>query len=156
MKAEEVQLVSETIVDESGLHGFDPLFVVAVIEAESNFDIEAVSRSGARGLMQLMPSTFRTVSDSKRMFDPAENVKAGIRYLAVLSKKFKKPETMLLAYNAGPGDAAAIIRGDKGHSSESAVYANKVMKHYSAVLQRNGKDHKLAKKTYLSLNTVVR
>lgn len=148
--SEEIQKISEVIVEESEVFGFDPLFILAVIEVESNFEIEAVSKSGARGLMQIIPSTFKEVSDSKRMFDPAENVRAGIRYLGKLSKTFSKPEKLLLAYNAGPGEAGAIIRGESSHSSESAVYADKVMSKYSLLLEKNGKLKKNAKKLYLA------
>lgn len=128
---EEIRKVAETINDEAALAGFDPLFIVAVIEVESKYDVEAVSSSGARGLMQILPSTFRSVSDAPRMFDPVENVKAGITYLSILKKQFKKPERMLLAYNIGPGGVLA------GGSND---YPKKVMGTYRQILERTARN----------------
>ena len=127
----EVRAVAETIVDHASVHGFDPFLIVAVIEIESRFDVEAVSSTGARGLMQILPSTFRSVSSASRMFDPVENVKAGITYLSQLKKQFKKPERMLLAYNIGPGGVLA------GGSND---YPKRVMGTYRQILERTARN----------------
>lgn len=142
--------IAEVIVDEAAVYGFDPLFVIAVIEAESKFEIEAVSKSGARGLMQVLPSTFKSVSDAPRMFDPVENVRAGVRYLGKLSSSYKRPDTLLLAYNAGPGGAMRILRGDKEHNEETSSYAPKVLKRYAVLLEKHGLDPKKMKTLYLA------
>jgi soluble lytic murein transglycosylase-like protein len=123
----EIRKLAEVIVDESSAVGFDPFFIVAVIEVESNFDVEAISSSGARGLMQILPSTFREVSSASRMFDPNENVRAGITYLAKLSRQFKKPERMLLAYNIGPGGVMSGVSND---------YPKRVMGRYRQIIER--------------------
>jgi hypothetical protein len=83
-------------------HKVDPAFIAAVIRAESNGVPTAVSRKGARGLMQLMPSTARRLG-VKRPFDPKENIRGGAAYLAELAERFgeTRPDLVLAAYNAG-------------------------------------------------------
>lgn len=142
----EINTVSTTIVEESIAARYDPLFVVAIMETESNFSVEAVSRTGARGLMQIIPSTFRTVSDARRMFDPVENVRAGIRYLSKLNS-FKRIESVLLAYNQGPGTAIDVSRGGD-IPSEAQVYIARVVSKYKVILERYNRNPKLAHKSF--------
>ena len=86
---------------EARKHDLDASFVSAVIRAESNYQPRAVSRKGARGLMQLMPATARRLA-VQRPFDPAANVNGGVRYLKELLERFDhRPELALAAYNAG-------------------------------------------------------
>lgn len=87
----------------------DEDLVFAVIRAESNFRADAVSSSGAIGLMQLLPSTaaFMAISAGEEetvdLFDAERNIELGCRYLSYLSKKFEDQDTLLAAYNAGEG-----------------------------------------------------
>jgi hypothetical protein len=83
-------------------HKVDPALIAAVIRAESNFAPRAVSRKGARGLMQLMPATARRLGVS-RVFDPKENIRAGTAYLSELATRFGETSVELIAaaYNAG-------------------------------------------------------
>ena len=83
-------------------HNVDPTFVAAVIKVESNGYAYAVSRKGARGLMQLMPATARRLG-VKSAFDPRENIRAGAAYLAELAERFGETnaDLILAAYNAG-------------------------------------------------------
>lgn len=85
----------------------DPVLVRAVILVESAFDPNCVSRRGARGLMQLMPDTARRYG-VKNIFDPEENIRGGVHYLADLIRMFPNnlPHT-LAAYNAGEN---AVLR----------------------------------------------
>lgn len=92
----------QIINDLSRKYDIDPSLVMAVIEVESNWDTMAVSRRGAMGLMQLMPSTISAL-DIKDPFNPEENIEGGIRYLRYLLDKFDGDLRLsLAAYNAGP------------------------------------------------------
>jgi Transglycosylase SLT domain len=83
-------------------HRIDPALISAVIRVESNYAARAVSRKGARGLMQLMPATAHRLG-VRRSFDPRENIRGGTAYLAELASRFGETsvELILAAYNAG-------------------------------------------------------
>jgi hypothetical protein len=89
------------ITIEAKRFGVDASLVSALIRAESNYEPRAVSRKGARGLMQLMPATARRLSVAYP-FDPVSNVRGGVRYLKELLDRFDhRPDLILAAYNAG-------------------------------------------------------
>jgi hypothetical protein len=150
----EIRDVSRAILQECELHGVDPLFILAIIESESNFDPEAISPTGARGLMQIIPSTFRAMSSAKKMLDPVENVRAGIKYVKYLyDAGFGKkggPESILLAYNMGPGGALAVMRGEQERSYEAEIYVPKVLNKYKGLLVKHGKNPRDARKLFLA------
>jgi len=134
--------VAEVLVQESRKAGFDPWWIMAIIETESNYRIEACSHSGAIGLMQTIPSTFRSVSKHKRMTDPAENVRAGIAYLSQLyAWGYRWQQGILMSYNGGPGAASAYNRALRnkedvsGFSSEMLSYPGKVLARYQRILK---------------------
>jgi soluble lytic murein transglycosylase-like protein len=107
---------------ESAAQGVDLHFVLAVIQKESSFDPKAHNKkSGAVGLMQVLPSTAKCLGlkDAGTLWDPAVNIKYGVKYLKILWREFGsdtplttgpcKPESVafertLAAYNAGPGN----------------------------------------------------
>jgi soluble lytic murein transglycosylase-like protein len=96
-----------TLIESVALkHGIDPALVHAVVAAESNYQPAARSQVGARGLMQVMPSTARDlgVRSAKMLLDPEENLEAGVKYLKWLLERFDGDLTSAVAaYNAGPG-----------------------------------------------------
>jgi len=80
-----------------------PKLIHSVIRVESNYDPYAVSPKGALGLMQLIPSTARRFGVSD-VFDPADNIQGGARYLKYLLELYKGDNALALAaYNAGEG-----------------------------------------------------
>ena len=106
----------------------DPLLIKSVMHAESDFDPNAVSRRGARGLMQLMPATARRYGVS-HVFDPRENVMAGARYLSDLLDRFDgRLELALAGYNAG--EHAVSQTGGIPPYDETRRYVKKVMHLY--------------------------
>ena len=87
----------------AGTYNLDSALVKAVIQTESDFDPHVVSRAGARGLMQLMPSTALDMG-VEDIFDPVQNIAGGTQYLAKMLELFDDDLTLALAaYNAGPG-----------------------------------------------------
>lgn len=104
----------------------------AVIVVESGFDPKAVSPKGARGLMQLMPATARAYG-ARDASDPAQNVRAGARYLAELISRYESDlELALAAYNAGE---TAVERhgGRVPPFAETRRYIPKVMRVYDSL-----------------------
>jgi hypothetical protein len=99
--------LDQLIISNAAKHEMDPLFIYLVMREESGFNYRAVSRAGARGLMQLMPATARRLG-VRNIHDPAENVEAGTRYLKNLITLFSGDANLALAaYNAGEG---AVMR----------------------------------------------
>lgn len=126
------------IVDKaSRAHGVDRALVQALILVESGYDPEAVSASGALGLMQLMPATAARygVADP---FDPEMNVRGGVKYLRDLLALYDGDiELALAAYNAGPGNVARA--GNRIPSNpETERFVPKVMGYYRHLQARHG------------------
>jgi len=104
----------------------DASFVSALIRAESNYEPRAISRKGARGLMQLMPATAKRLS-VRRPFDPASNVAGGVRYLRELVDRFgHQPELVLAAYNAG--EQAVESYGGVPPYRETLAYVGRILR----------------------------
>lgn len=91
------------IVESSRRYGIDPLLIYAQMHQESSFKINATSHKGASGLMQLMPATARRFGVTK-IYDPKQNVDAGVKYMRWLLDTFNGDVVLALAgYNAGEG-----------------------------------------------------
>jgi soluble lytic murein transglycosylase len=98
-------------VSEAAEHaGLDPFFVAAVVREESSYYPRAVSRAGARGLMQLMPATAQPLAENRGLAfrngllldEPGANLQLGASFLAAQLREFGDPRVALAAYNAGP------------------------------------------------------
>jgi soluble lytic murein transglycosylase-like protein len=118
-------LYTNEIREISSRHGVDPGLVESVIRAESAFNPTAVSRTGARGLMQLMPKTALAlgVRDS---FNPRENIEGGVRHLRYLLDRYPGNVALAVAaYNAGEG-AVDSYRGIPPYA-ETQQYVQRVL-----------------------------
>jgi soluble lytic murein transglycosylase-like protein len=109
-------------------HDIEPRLVQAIVAVESNYNPQAVSRTGALGLMQLMPSTaarYRVTNP----FDPRANVEGGIRYLKDLLRLFPgQLRHVLAAYNAG--ENAVLQYGGVPPYPETQQYVKRVLALY--------------------------
>ncbi|HEY9232192.1 MAG TPA: transglycosylase SLT domain-containing protein, partial [Blastocatellia bacterium] len=105
------------IKQEAKRYGIDPYMAAGLIRQESVFNPMAISRVGARGLMQVMPATGQQISRKQGggaitaadLYNPAINVKLGMNYLAQMLGQFGRIEYAAAAYNAGPGRARAWL-----------------------------------------------
>ena len=120
--------VDAAIEEAAARHNVDPNLVRAVVKVESNFNPNAVSRKGAMGLMQLMPSTAHQLN-VKNPFDPAQNVDAGVRHLKQLLESYGGDVRLTLAaYNAGAG---AVARSSGvPHYAETQNYVRRITNLY--------------------------
>lgn len=126
---ESIRRYSPIIDTASRTHGVDAALVHAVISAESGYNPGAISKAGARGLMQLMPDTARRYGVHNIM-DPIENISAGVRYLRDLIAMFNgNLELAIAAYNAG--ENAVIRYGNKVPPyAETVQYVPRVLGFY--------------------------
>ncbi len=116
------------VLEASTVHGLEEPLLRAVIEIESDYNRYAISRAGARGLMQLMPETMDYLG-VKNPWDPRQNVMAGARYLKSLLKRFSGDLSLALAaYNAG---SSSVVRyGSIPPFPQTERYVRKVLKQY--------------------------
>lgn len=121
--------LDQIIEEAAAKHGVDSNLVRAVIKVESNFNPRAVSRKGAMGLMQLMPSTARSLRVSNP-FDAQQNVDGGVRHLKKLLEDFDGDVTKAAAaYNAGAG--AVSRNGGVPPYAETQQYVRRVNQLYT-------------------------
>ena len=116
------------ILEAASLHDLDPALIKAMIMAESGFRPKAVSKRGARGLMQLMPRTAASLG-VRDAFNPEHNIHGGTRYFKDLLGRFNGDIRLgLAAYNAGSSN----VRKYKGIPPYRAtrIYIEKVLKYY--------------------------
>jgi membrane-bound lytic murein transglycosylase B len=116
------QIIEQNIQRAAAKYNLPPELITAVIRAESNFEVSAVSTAGAQGLMQLMPATAKALG-VKNPFDIEQNIDGGTKYLRKMLDRFGgSVRKALAAYNAGPGPLsgnpavcqarAAVFRAD--------------------------------------------
>jgi soluble lytic murein transglycosylase len=134
--------LAEVILAESSKYKLDPILILAVIDVESKFQFGAVSPAGARGIMQIMPSTGKFLVESVRALgkeikveqftpehldDPIVNIKLGTYYLHDLRKSFQNVNNALIAYNLGPTELRIRMENQIEYHGE---YANAVFSAY--------------------------
>ena len=125
--------LASTIADAARAHGVDPRLVAAVAARESAWNTNAISRTGACGVMQLMPATARFLGVAN-IFDSRENIFAGTRYLRRLLDTFTGDlDLTLAAYNAGPGAVQKF--GGVPPFRETQDYVKRVRATYEASLR---------------------
>jgi hypothetical protein len=110
----------------------DPLLVKAVIKVESNYNPNAVSCKGAKGIMQITPDTARQLH-LEDPFDPMQNIIAGTKYLKKQLDSFIDIRIGLAAYNAGPGRVTP--QGMLVYIPETQQYVAKVLREYQRLVK---------------------
>jgi Soluble lytic murein transglycosylase and related regulatory proteins (some contain LysM/invasin domains) len=141
-----IKKYEDEVLASSEEYGLDPALVFAVIRTESSFDPNAVSRAGAKGLMQIMPATaewvaFRTKTefDESRIFEPGYNINIGCHLLSYLLEKYNGDlRFALAAYNAGAGRVDSWLADPEYFDgeelsipfTETKNYVEKVLKAY--------------------------
>ena len=123
--SEPIELVIERV---SKKYDMEPALIKAIIKAESDFNPHAISKKGAVGLMQVMPSTAKELG-FKDIYDPKSNIEAGVKYLRYLLDHFNGDLILTLAaYNAGLNR----VKRHRGVPpiAQTKRYIKKVLKYY--------------------------
>jgi soluble lytic murein transglycosylase len=140
-------LYRDLLAAEARRHRLDPALVAALIRQESSFTPRAVSRAGARGLMQVMPNLGRSIARSRGyplwdpalLFDPAANLELGTSHLASALREYPDLTRALAAYNAGGSRVTRWNR--KAGVSDPEVFAERIpfdeTRDYVRIVQRN-------------------
>lgn len=127
--------LAQTIIDESQKYGFDPVFVLSVIQGESSFNPSMRGKLDEIGLMQIRPGTGEWIArmyklpwkGEKTLLDPVQNVRLGMAFLDYLRDKFDShAQLYLAAYNMGPRNVNEAIEQNIWPKD----YASHVMKFY--------------------------
>lgn len=141
MPPDQLELTVNTLYEAAREHDVDYRLVLAIMEAESNFDHGAVSSRGARGIMQIRPVLAEYLSkdvgitfvDEEDLHEPDYNIKLGVYYLSRLDKDFNDLKQVIHAYNVGH-NRAREERSKK--TSPNTRYVKEVMKQYQDNLSR--------------------
>ncbi len=122
-----MEMIDSAVNQASQKYGVDPSLVKAVIKQESAYNPYALSRSGAQGLMQLMPDTAQGLGVTDP-WDIYQNIDGGVRYLKAQMDSFGDLPSALAAYNAGPNS----VRRYNGIPpyEETQNYVTKVLEYY--------------------------
>jgi soluble lytic murein transglycosylase len=130
----EIHSIANTVISEANKFGFDPLFILAMIEQESHIQPDMLGSAGEIGLMQVLPDTAKWIAKKnkmkfvtkKQLMDPVFNIKIGIRYLAWLNNKFPHASHSVAAYNMGAKNVYKLLKKNK----QPEVYFGNVVKRY--------------------------
>lgn len=136
------QFFTPIIVQAANQHDIDPALIKAIIMAESGYNPQAVSKKGAKGLMQLMPKTAEALG-VEDLFNPRHNINGGVKYFKHLLGLFEGDiELALAAYNAG----IRRVREHQGIPPIGATkyYIDKVFEYYDHYKKENNGETKEA------------
>lgn len=133
---QDIERYEPVITKAAKKYNVDSALIKAVIKAESNFNPLAVSRVGARGLMQLMPAT-ATSLEVQDSFHPEKNIEGGVRYLRYLLNLFNGDLPLALAaYNAGEGTVARYNNSIPPYQ-ETRTYIRRVLDYFDRYSSRD-------------------
>ncbi len=114
------RLIHPIVIQAAYRYQIDPALVKAIIMAESGYNARAISKRGAKGLMQLMPATAQELG-VEDVFNPRQNISGGVRYFKQLVNQFDGDVKLALAaYNAGP----ARVRRLRAEAAEQGLDPN--------------------------------
>ncbi|MDR2018493.1 MAG: lytic transglycosylase domain-containing protein [Syntrophobacterales bacterium] len=136
---DKLKTIADRVYEESRECGVDYRLILAVMKVESNFRSDAVSKRGARGLLQIMPSLARHVSKdmgiqvkgSKTLNEPEKNIKIGVNHISSLLEKFENLKTALHAYNVGSYKIRNKVSKDY---APDTPFTRKVLHEYNQML----------------------
>jgi soluble lytic murein transglycosylase len=135
--------LATAIVRESDKHGFDPIFILALIQNESRFNPDMRGTHTEIGLMQIKPTTAKWIGakmhvkyeGEKSLLDPVQNVRIGIAFMALLRDQFDSHSPLYIsAYNMGARRVREIVAEDR----MPREYVQAVMKRYMAIYSAFG------------------
>ncbi len=135
-----IKTIANSVYEESKRYDLDYRLVLAIMKVESNFKNEAISRRGARGLMQINPSSARIIAresgvevkGTKCLHEPEKNIRMGVSYLSKLRGMFDNIVSALHAYNAGPGNVRKPASEGK---VKTTSFTRKVMSEYRQIAE---------------------
>lgn len=132
--------------------------IYSVIKTESGFTSNAVSKAGAVGLMQLMPSTFTWLCekqgeelDTGMLYDPETNIRYGTYYLSYLYEQFGLWETVYAAYNCGPGRVKEW-QSDTEYADSNGILKNIPISETASYVKKVSKSAEIYEKLYFGGN----
>lgn len=135
---EHAPVIARSIISEARAHGFDPLFVVAVIQNESSFHVDRKGAAGEIGLMQIKPDTAKWIAQiagipydgEKSLLQPEINIRLGVALMDKLRDQFDSQSRMYIsAYNVGATKLRSLVDEDRPPKE----YVMAVMKRYLAI-----------------------
>jgi soluble lytic murein transglycosylase len=137
---EKLKTIANSVYEESQKYDIDYRLILAVMKVESNFKNEAISRKGARGLLQVKPALARyigkeagvEVEGTKSLHEPEKNIKIGVNYLSKLIDMFENLSSALHAYNAGP---AKVKKTSATDGATTTSFTKKVMREYQQITE---------------------
>lgn len=103
----EAEKIAKLTIELSSEYDLDPYWMLSMMYVESRFKNDAISSEGARGLMQIIPSTAKLYGvEKEELFDPATNINTGFQYYRYLLDLYDSQKMATVAYNQGPGNVS--------------------------------------------------